>query len=106
MVLSYKEEYNKWQSSPCDYWEEASHSISWDKKFTRVLNDERKPFYRWFSGGKINVCFNAVDRHVIAGRGDHTALIYDSPSAKIKGKYTYSQLLHKVSKLAGGLRSL
>ena len=44
-----------------------------------MLDDARPPFYRWFAGGRLNTCYNAVDRHVEAGRGDQLAVIYDSP---------------------------
>ncbi|MFP6776994.1 MAG: propionyl-CoA synthetase, partial [Alphaproteobacteria bacterium] len=73
----------------------------WDK----VLDDSNPPFYRWFSGGVVNTCYNAIDRHVADGRADQVALIYDSPLTNTKRTYTYSELQHEVSHFAGVLRS-
>ena len=62
-----------------EFWAEAAGAIDWIEPWTRVLDDSRAPFYRWFSGGTLNTCFNALDRHVERGRADQLALIYDSP---------------------------
>ena len=74
--------------------------------YEQFLDDRRPPFYRWFAGGTLNTCFNALDRHVLAGRGEQTALIYDSPVTGVTATYTYAALLAKVSTLAGALSSL
>jgi propionyl-CoA synthetase len=91
---------------PEAFWAEASQLIDWVEPPTTILDDSNPPFYRWFTGGKLNTCFNAVDRHVEAGRGDQAALIYDSPVTGNTNSFTYAELLERVAIFAGGLRSL
>jgi propionyl-CoA synthetase len=93
-------------SDPDGFWGEAAENIDWYKKWDKVLDDSKKPIYRWFSGAEMNTCYNAVDRHVEKGRGDQTAIIYDSPVTDTIQKITYRELLDKVSKFAGVLMSL
>ncbi|MFN7985621.1 MAG: propionyl-CoA synthetase, partial [Vicinamibacterales bacterium] len=88
------------------FWAEAASGISWDRRWDTVLDSSRAPFYRWFVGGQLNTCFNAVDRHVERGRGKQVALIYDSPVTGIVRSFTYAELLHEVARLAGALRQL
>ena len=64
---------------PEDFWAQAAAEIDWVQPWERVLDDARAPFYRWFAGGRLNTCYNALDRHVERGRADQLALIYDSP---------------------------
>ena len=64
---------------PAAFWGSAAEEIDWTKKPGMVLDTSESPHGRWFIDGELNTCFNAVDRHVKAGRGDVTALIYDSP---------------------------
>ena len=64
---------------PEEFWAEAAAEIDWVEPWDRVLDDSRAPFYRWFPGGRLNTCYNALDRHVDGGRADQLALIYDSP---------------------------
>ena len=66
-------------ADPEGFWGEAAEEIDWFRRWDRVLDDSRAPFYRWFPGGQLNTCFNAVDRHVDAGRGGQPAIIHDSP---------------------------
>ena len=80
---------------------EAAASLSWSKPFGKVLDDSNPPFYQWFAGGEINTCYNAIDRHVDAGRGENTALIYDSAMTGAKHQYTYKDLRDIVAKTAG-----
>ena len=61
------------------FWLDAAQHISWDTPPKTGLDRSDPPFYRWFPDGRLNTCFNAVDRHVLAGRGDQNAIIYDSP---------------------------
>jgi propionyl-CoA synthetase len=89
--------------NPEKFWAEAAEGIDWYQKSENVLDSSNPPFYRWFSGGTLNTCYNAVDRHVAAGRGDQTAIIYDSPVTDTLAKITYSELQGKVSQLAGAL---
>ena len=93
-------------SDPGAFWGEAASLIDWVTPPTTVLDDADPPFYRWFPGARLNVCFNALDRHVVHGRADQTALIYDSPVTDTKTSYTYAQLLDLVARFAGVLRDL
>jgi propionyl-CoA synthetase len=68
-----------------------------------VLNDSRPPFYRWFPGGLLNSCYNALDRHVETGRADQPALIYDSPVTGTVQTFTYRELLDQTARFAGVL---
>ena len=74
-----EETYRRSLEEPEAFWAEAAAAIDWDEHWQRVLDDSRAPFYRWFAGGRMNTCFNALDRHVERGRADQPALIYDSP---------------------------
>lgn len=91
---------------PEQYWAKAAEGIDWYKECDNVLDSSNPPFYRWYSGGILNTCYNAVDRHVENGRADQVAIIYDSPVTDTKIKVTYKELQEKVSRLAGGLQSL
>jgi propionyl-CoA synthetase len=91
---------------PEGFWAEAALGIDWITKPIQVLDDSRPPFYRWFQGGQLNTCYNALDRHVIAGRGDQPALHYDSPVTGTARTLTYAQLLDQVSRFGGALRAL
>lgn len=100
----YLETYRKSIENPEEFWAEASEQITWFKRWDKVLDDSKKPFYRWFTGGELNTCYNAIDRHVSSGRGNQIALIYDSPVTKQIKKYTYKEMLDKVSVFAGALK--
>ena len=91
---------------PEGFWAEAAEAITWHRKWDKVLDASNPPFYRWFSGGELNTCYNALDRHVEGGRADQTALIYDSPVTKTIRKFTYRELLDQVSRFAGVLKTL
>jgi propionyl-CoA synthetase len=91
--------------NPEQFWAEAAQAIDWTRKWDRVLDDTRKPFYRWFAGGELNTCYNCLDRHVASGRGDRAALIYDSAMTGEKRTYSYRALLDEVSRFAGVLRN-
>jgi propionyl-CoA synthetase len=79
MPRGYAETYRRSIDRPEEFWAEAAEAIDWEKRWDRVLDDTNPPFYRWFADGRLNTCWNAVDRHVAAGRGDQVALIWDSP---------------------------
>jgi propionyl-CoA synthetase len=102
----YEDIFQKSIQDPEGFWAGAAESIDWYKKWDRVLDDSNPPFYRWFSGGEMNTCYNAVDRHVEKGKGDQTAIIYDSPVTDRIQKITYKELLDQVSKFAGVLKGL
>jgi propionyl-CoA synthetase len=91
---------------PEAFWADAADGITWFRRWDKVLDDSRPPYYRWFAGGVLNTCYNAVDRHVARGRGPQRALIYDSPVTGIVRTFTYDDLLREVSTLAGALRTL
>ena len=91
---------------PEGFWGEAASGIDWITQPQKVLDDSRPPFYRWFKGGQLNTCYNALDRHVIAGRGEQAALHYDSPVTGTSRTFTYAQLLDQVSRFGGALRAL
>ena len=89
-----------------EFWAEAAAAIDWDKRWDRVLDDTRPPFYRWFPGARLNICWNALDRHIAAGHGDRVALIYDSPVTDTVASFTYRELRGRVERFAGALRGL
>lgn len=91
-------------SDPELFWAKAAEGIDWHKAAEQVLDKDDPPFYRWFKGGELNTCYNAVDRHVAAGRGEQTAIIYDSPVTDTIRAITYSELQEQVSRFAGVLR--
>ncbi len=93
-------------ADPSGFWGEAAQGIDWFTAPTSVLDDRLAPFTRWFAGGVMNTCYNALDRHVVAGRGDQPALVWDSPVTGSGRTYTYAQLLDQVSRFAGVLRAL
>jgi propionyl-CoA synthetase len=103
---AYAAAYEQSISDPTAFWGEAAKAVEWITEPTTVLDDSNPPFYRWFAGGSLNTCFNALDRHVRDGRGDQVALYYDSPVTDTKSQYTYAELLDEVARFAGALRGL
>ena len=101
--MSYKKVYNSWKNDPEAFWMTAADAIDWVTKPSKALFADRAPLYEWFSDSEVNTCYNAVDRHVLNGRGDQKAIIYDSPMTGTKYSITFSELLEKVSVLAGAL---
>ena len=101
----YAETYAAWQRDPEAYWAQAAEDIHWFKRWDKVLDSSRAPFYRWFPGGSVNTCYNALDRHVEAGRGAQAALIYDSPITRVIRSLTYAELLDQVKLFAGALQA-
>jgi len=85
------------------FWTEAAAGVHWYKRWDKVLDDSNAPMYRWFAGGELNTCYNALDRHVENGRAEQTALIYDSPVTGTVRRYSYAQLLEQVARFAGVL---
>jgi propionyl-CoA synthetase len=99
----FEEIYRRSLEEPEAFWAEAAAAIDWVEPWDRVLDDSRAPFYRWFSGGRLNTCHNALDRHVEGGRADQPALIYDSPVTETARTFTYRELLDAVARFAGAL---
>ena len=88
-----------------DFWKKVSDDIFWYKKPSKILNSSTPPFYKWFEDGVTNTCYNALDFHIDKGRGDRTAIIYDSPITGVKNKFSYKELRDKVSVFAGALKN-
>ncbi|MEE8215894.1 MAG: propionyl-CoA synthetase [Acidiferrobacterales bacterium] len=98
--------YDRSLRDPDGFWAEAAEDVHWTKRWDKVLDDSNKPFYRWFSGGEVNTCYNALDVHIENGRGAQAALIYDSPvTGKIK-TFSYTELRDKVANCAGALAAM
>jgi len=85
------------------FWASAAEAIQWDKPWERVLDDSNPPDYRWFVGGELNTCRNALDVHVESGRGEQAALIYDSAVTGRKKTFTFKTLRDEVALFAGVL---
>ncbi|SEN61639.1 propionyl-CoA synthetase [Gemmobacter aquatilis] len=102
---AYAEIYDGWKADPEGFWLKAAGGIDWVKPPTRALNADNAPLYEWFTDAEVNACWNAVDRHVLAGRGDQLAIIHDSPVTHTKHGITYKELLDRVSSLAGALKA-
>src|SRR4029450_2376226 len=98
--------YRRSLEQPEEFWAEAAEAIDWVEPWKRVLDDSRAPGYRWFSGGRLNTCYNALDRHVERGRADQVALIHDSPVTGTTKSFTYRELRDEVARLAGALLEL
>jgi len=103
MSGSYAQVYARALNDPEGFWSEAAEALHWERRWDRVLDDSRPPFYRWFAGGRINTCYNAVDRHC-AERADQPALIYDSPVTGSVSQLSFAQLKDEVARCAGALR--
>ena len=102
--MSYASVYESWKTNPEKFWLDIAKAIDW-KVFPKTgLNKTNAPFYNWFGDGLANTCYNAVDRHVLAGLGQKTAIIYDSPVTNYKEYLSYNDLLSKVSRLGAALR--
>ena len=102
-MSKYLKTYQRSLEDPEGYWSEAARDIDWDTPFTKVLEDENAPFYKWFPDGKLNTCFNTLDRHVENGRADQDALIYDSPVTNTIKRFSFRELRDLTSNFAGVL---
>jgi propionyl-CoA synthetase len=105
-LTGYREAHDFAIADPEGYWAQQLQLVDWIKAPTVILDAANPPFYRWFPDGTLNTCFNAVDRHVLAGHGERAAIVYDSPVTGRTATITYAQLLREVSAFAGGLRQL
>lgn len=103
--MTYREVYSSWQSDPEGFWMQAASGIDWVQQPGKALDASRAPIYEWFPDGMVNTCWNAVDRHVEAGRGNQLAIIHDSPVTHSSRGITYAELQKRVASLAGALRS-
>ena len=103
MPSVYPEIYERSLRDPRGFWGEAARGVHWDSPWEAVLDDARAPFYRWFTGGVLNTCYNALDLHIDRGRGAQRALIYDSPVTGTVRTFTYDELREAVARFAGAL---
>ena len=101
----YAEVYAAWQADPQAYWAAAAEGITWDRRWDRVFDPDMGAYGQWFAGGMMNTCFNALDRHVLAGRGEQAALIWDSPMAQEIKTFSYRQMRDRTARVAGALRA-
>ena len=100
----YHEVYERWRHDPQGFWAEAAQDIDWFQPARQVFDPTAGAYGRWFVGAVCNTCWNAVDRHVIAGRGRQAAIIYDSPLAAERRVISYDELLAEVRILGAILR--
>jgi len=100
---AYRDAYRRALENPEDFWAERAAALHWERRWDRVLDASRAPLYRWFTGARINTCFNAIDRHIEQGRGEQAALIYDSPVTGTVARLTYRELQGRVARFAGAL---
>ena len=97
---TYKEQYLRSINDPEGYWGDVSANTIWFKPWGKVLDNTNPPFTKWFVGGKLNMCYNAVDRHIDDGNGNNNAIIWDSPITHSKQTLTYNQVREQASTLA------
>ncbi len=102
----YADAYAAWQADPQAWWAAAAEGITWERRWDQVFDASGGPYGRWFPGATLNTCFNCLDRHVLAGRGEQPALIWDSAMTGRVETFTYRQMQSRTAKLAGALASL
>lgn len=102
----YDAAYGAWLRDPHAWWAAAAEGIAWDKRWDAVFDPATGPFGRWFPGARLNTAYNCLDRHVAAGRGGQTALIWDSAMVGKVERFTYAELTARVAKTAGALAAL
>lgn len=90
---------------PVGFWAEQAHELTWFEPWSKVLDDSSAPVYRWFVGGKLNACYNCVDRHIVNGLGDKVAIISEGEPGDVQ-QYTYRETLEHVQKIANALKDL
>ncbi len=95
MTSGYRQTYDRWRADPQGFWAEAAREIDWTRPPERIFDPNAGVYGRWFPDARCNACFNALDRHVEAGRGDQAALFYDSP-------VTANQARHHLPRTARG----
>ena len=103
MASAFEKLYRKSLEDPEGFWAEIAEDVHWYKKWDKVFDNSRQPFYQWFKGGVVNTCYNALDLHVANGRADQPALLYDSPVTDTIKSFTYRELLEQVARFAGVL---
>jgi propionyl-CoA synthetase len=106
VMARYAEIHARSLQDPDGFWGEVAEGIHWDRRWERVLDSTHAPFYRWFTGGRLNTCYNALDRHVDGGRGPQPALIYDSPMTGAVRSYSFQELRDVTARFAGAMAKL
>ena len=106
MTSAYSDVYQSWRKAPLDFWRAAAQAIDWIKPPDKIFDPEAGVYGHWFPDATCNTAFNCVDRHVNAGCGAQTAIIYDSPVTGAKRKVSYAELLDQTRRLAGVLRGM
>jgi propionyl-CoA synthetase len=102
--VSYDDTYKRWQADPAGFWADAAAGLDWQRPFAQACVDGPDGHGEWFSGGQLNTCQNALDRHIDAGNGERAALIYDSAMTGTQRTYSYAELRDAVARFAGALR--
>jgi propionyl-CoA synthetase len=105
-MTDYPSLYANWRHDPAAYWADCARLVDWDIAPSQIFDPETGPYGAWFPGARLNTSFNCLDRHVLAGHGDRTALIWDSPMADRLDHISYAQALARVEKIAGALAAL
>ena len=105
-AVSYETAYGSWKHDPQAWWAKAAEGITWTKRWDRVFDPALGAYGQWFAGGMLNTCYNCLDRHVEAGRGDQSALIWDSAMTGGIVTHSYAALLSRTAKFAGALAAL
>ena len=104
MSVKYKDVYEGWKQDPEGFWAKAAEKIDWFKPAEKIFDADNGVYGRWFAGAECNTCYNAVDRHVEAGRGADAAIIYDSPITGTKATFSFSDVKDQVQALAAVLK--
>ncbi|MDV7142404.1 propionyl-CoA synthetase [Tropicimonas sp. TH_r6] len=102
--MGYSDIYDAWKDDPEAFWMKAAEAVDWFQPPSKALFDDKGPMYEWFSDALVNTCYNAVDRHVEAGRGDNLAIMHESPITHSSKGITYTELRDRVASLAGALK--
>jgi propionyl-CoA synthetase len=106
MTSRYEQTYAQWRADPQGFWAEAAKAIDWIRPPEAIFDESAGVYGRWFPDAACNACFNALDRHVAAGRGDQPAVFYDSPVTGAKRRISYAELLEETATLAAVLEDL
>src|SRR5579863_2926729 len=100
----YEQMYRRSIEDPEAFWAEAAKELHWFKPWDKVL-EWNLPWAKWFAGGRLNLCYNCVDRHALGERGDKTAILWESEPGEVR-RLTYAQLHAEVQRFAAGLKAL
>ena len=102
----YDEVYRHSIADPAGFWGKAAGELHWYRKWDRVLDDANPPFFKWFVGGRTNLCYNALDRHALGASADRAAIIWESVARDEPTTITYGELYRSVNRFAGALKSI